>query len=66
MSQTTREQDTEFREAFDDVNKNARAIANHVVSAVSVPPEYVDAYMQAQGRLERALDLLAGVPEVIE
>lgn len=62
---TPREQDAAFREAFEDVNNHARAIANHVVAGVPVPDGHLDAYAQAQGRLDRALDLIAGVPEAI-
>lgn len=61
----TREQDAEFREAFDDVNTAARYIANCVASGVAPDDEAIDRYKQAQGRLDRALDLLAGVPEAI-
>lgn len=57
---TTRAQDIAFREAFDDVNKWARAIANHVVADVPMLPELVDAYTGACGRLDRITGMLAG------
>lgn len=52
------ESDREFREAFDAVSEHARAIANHVVAGVPVPTPLLDRYVQAQGRLDRALDAL--------
>lgn len=60
---TTRAQDMEFRQAFDDLNTAARYIANCVVSGIAPPPEAIDRYTQAHGHFDRVVDAMAGAQQ---